>query len=171
MTTIVAAPFNWNAVIDNIVSLQNTGALLNSGIRILNSTPDAADEGQLPATFPMDDPAGMINSWTKMTMPNHVNHIFRSKADYTLHWIYLHVEIPQGITNFKKAPYRPEIRLAIANIFALITSNTTRLGVEFVKPQLGSFDFNLTSPSTGRRYLGATYSIQIFEFADQIASA
>ncbi len=170
MTTIIAAPFNWNVVIENIVSLYNLGALLNTKIAILNATPDAADEGQLPVTFPMDDPAGSINAWTKMTNPSHIDHRFRSKSDYTLNWIYLHVEIPQGITNFKKAPYRPIIRENIARLFALITSNATKLGVEYVKPQLGSFDFNLTSPSTGRRYLGATYSIEVFEFADQIGA-
>ncbi len=170
MTTVIAAPFNWNVVIDNIVALYNTGALLNSGIRIVNATPDAADEGPLPVMFPADDPGVTLNTWTKATMTNHTTHLFRGKSDYTFHWIYLHVEIPQGITNFKKAPYRPAIRQAVGNIFALITSHATTLGVEYVKPLTGSFDFNMTSPATGRRYLGATFSIECFELNDQSAS-
>lgn len=168
--TILAAPFNWNAVIDNLVALQNTGALLNSGIRIVNATPDAADEGPLPVLFPADDPGVTINSWAKATLTNQTTHLFRSKADYTFHWIYLQVEIPQGIATFKKAPYRPLIREAIGSIFALITAHTTTLGVEYVKPLIGSFDFNMTSPATGKRYLGATFSVECFELADQTAA-
>ncbi len=170
MTAIIAAPFNWNIVIDNIVSLQNTGTLANSGISLLNATPDAADEGPLPIAFPSDDPGVTVNTWIKTSMINHQTKFFRSRADYTFHWVYLHVEIPQGITNFKKAPYRPLIREAIGKIFGLITSNSSNLGVEFVKPVTGSFDFNLTSPATGRKYLGATFSIEVFEFADQTAA-
>ncbi len=50
----------WNTIIENIVALANTGPLTGSGIRILNATPDAADEG-VPAMFPMDDPGVLIN--------------------------------------------------------------------------------------------------------------
>ncbi len=158
----------WNTIIENIVALANTGPLTGSGIRILNATPDAADEG-VPAMFPMDDPGVLINSWTKITNTNQTTGLFRSKMDYTLNWIYLHIEIPQGITNFKKAPYRPLIREQMSKIFTVISTHSTALGVEYVKPLIGSFDFNLTSPATGRRYLGATFSIQCFEYEDQTA--
>lgn len=161
--------FVWNTVIDSIVALQNTGALLNSGIRILNATPDAADE-TVPVMFPMDDPGILVNSWTKITNTNQTTHLFRSKSDYTIMWIYLHLEIPQGITNFKKAPYRPIIREQISKIFTLITSHSTALGVEYVKPLTGSFDFNLVSPATGKRYLGATFSVNCIEYEDQSAA-
>ena len=161
--------FVWNTVIDNIVALQNTGVLAGSGIRISNATPDAADEG-VPAMFPMDDPGVLVNSWQKITMVNQQTGLFRSKSDYTINWIYLHTEIPQGITNFKKAPLRPIIREQVAKIFTLISIHATRLGVEYVKPLIGSFDFNLTSPATGRRYLGATFSINCIEYEDQTAA-
>lgn len=161
--------FVWNTVIDSIVALQNTGALLNSGIRILNATPDAADE-TVPAMFPMDDPGILVNSWQKITNTNQTTKLFRSKSDYTIMWIYLHLEIPQGITNFKKAPYRPIIREQISKIFTLITSHSTALGVEYVKPLTGSFDFNLVSPATGKRYLGATFSVNCIEYEDQSAA-
>lgn len=170
MTTIIAAPFNWNVVIDNIVALQNTGVLAGSGIRIVNATPDAADEAPLPILFPSDDPGVTVNTWLKASMINHQTKQFRSRADYTFHFVYLHVEIPQGISNFKKAPYRPLIREAVGKIFGLITANSSHLGVEFVKPLVGSFDFNMTSPATGKKYLGATFSVEVFEFADQTAA-
>lgn len=158
--------FLWNTVIDNLVALQNTGPLLDSGIRIVNATPDAADEGPLPLLFPADDPGVVLNAWTKLTNANMAN-LFRSKSDYTLHWIYLQVEIPQGITNFKKAPYRPIIRADVAKIFSLITVHATGLGVEYVKPLTASFDFVMTSPATGKRYLGATFTTECFEYSDQ----
>lgn len=159
----------WNTIIENIVLLANTGPLTDSGIRILNATPDAADEG-VPALFPMDDPGVLVNSWQKITNTNPTTKLFRAKLDYTINWIYLHVEIPQGVTNFKKAPYRPIIREQVSRIFTLISMHTTALGVEYVKPLIGSFDFNLTSPATGRRYLGATFSLNCIEYEDQTAA-
>ncbi len=161
--------FVWNTIIDNLVLLQNTGALNGSGIRIYNATPDAADE-VTPCLFPMDDPGVQINSWQKITNTNQVTKLFRSKSDYTIHFAYLHIEIPQGIATFKKAPYRPLIRSRISDIFTLITSNSTALGVEYVKPLAASFDLNLVSPATGKRYLGATFSIECYEYEDQLAS-
>lgn len=158
--------FEWNVVIDNLVALYNTGPLAGSGIRILNATPDAADEGVPPLMFPADDPGVIVNAWTKLTNAN-MSNMFRSKSDYTIHWIMLQVEIPQGITNFKKAPYRPIIRANVAKIFTLITAHATGLGVEYVKPLAASFDFNMTSPATGKRYLGATFSTECYEYSDQ----
>lgn len=166
----MTAPFDWNIVIDNIVALQNTGALAGSGIRFVNATPDAADEGPIPICFPSDDPGVVVNSWVKQTGTDHTTKLFRSKADYTLHWIMLQVEIPQGITNFKKATYRPTIRENVSKIFAAITSHTVLLGIEYVKPLVGSFDFNMTSPATGKRYLGATFSVECYQLADQTAA-
>ena len=161
--------FVWNTVIDSLVALQNTGAMLNSGVLFYNATPDAADE-KTPCLFPADDPGVIVNSWTKITNTNQMTKLFRSKSDYTIHWIYLHVEIPQGITNFKKAPLRPQIRQRVSDIFTLITTHTTALGVEYVKPLIGSFDFNMRSPATGKQYLGATFSIQCVEYEDQLAA-
>jgi hypothetical protein len=166
----MTAPFDWNIVIDNIVALQGTGALVGSGIRFVNATPDAADEGPLPICFPSDDPGVVVNSWVKQTSTNPSTKLFRSKADYTLHWIELQVEIPQGITNFKKATYRPVIRENVSRIFAAISANAVNLGIEYVKPLVGSFDFNMTSPATGKRYLGATFSVECYQLADQTAA-
>lgn len=167
----MTGPFNWNIVIDNIVALQNTGALLNSGIRFVNATPDAADEGPLPICFPSDDPGVVVNSWLKQTGTNHTTHRFTSKSDYTIYWIMLQVEIPQGITNFKKAPYRPIIRDNVGMIFDAITAHSVGLlGVEYVKPLVASFDFNMTSPATGKKYLGATFSTECYQLADQTAA-
>lgn len=153
--------FEWNTVIDGIVALENTGALLASGISILDATPDPLDECNTPVLFPTDDPAVTLISQTKFAGAGSGKK--REKSVYNIAWVYLHTEFVQ---NLDKAAIRVAIRAALANVFLEIVRHSNALGVEYVRPVNLSVDTNLTSPASGKRYLGATFTIECHEMMD-----
>lgn len=153
--------FEWNTVIDGIVALENTGALLASGISILDATPDPLDECKTPVLFPTDDPAVTLISQQKFSGSG--KGLKREKSVYQIAWVYLHTEFVQ---NLDKAAIRVAIRAALSSVFLEIVRHSNTLGVEYVKPVSLSVDTTLTSPASGKRYLGATFAIECSELMD-----
>lgn len=153
--------FVWNEVIDAVVALAETGLLAGTGISILDATPDPLDECHTPVLFPSDDPAVSLVSQQKMSGGGTGKK--REKSVYNIAWVYLHTEFTQ---NLNKQQIRVDIRAALAKIFFEIVKHSNSLAVEYVKPVALSVDMNLTSPASGKRYLGATFTIECSEFMD-----
>lgn len=145
--------FEWDSVITNIASIVDPD-LTSRGIEIHAIQPNLAQDCKLPMMFPSRNPSVQVTNVTRLTFGTATNGGRRHKGttQYTLDWLYLHVQYNQQINQFE---YEVAIRQNMAAIFRAIVRRDRSLGIGRVQPSSADVDYNLLDPTSGKQFLGA----------------
>jgi hypothetical protein len=153
--------FLWDEVITNVASIVDP-ELTAAGIDIHAIQPYLGQDCKTPMLFPSRNPSVQVQSVTRLTFGQATNGGRRHKGttQYTLDWIYLHIEYTQGIN---PREHEVKIRQNLAAIFRAIVRRDRSLGVGRVQPQSAEIDYNISDPTSGKMFLGAHVVLAVDE--------
>lgn len=155
--------FEWNSVIDQIAALGATDAeLTERGITTVSIQPLLGQNCKTPILFPSRNPTVQVQSVKRFSFGAATNGGRRHKGttQYTLDWIYLHIEYTQQLN---AREYETAIKANLAAIFRAIVRRDRSLGVGRVLPQSAEIDYNLQDPTSGKQFLGAHIVLMVDE--------
>lgn len=145
--------FEWDSVIVNVAGIVDPD-LTDRGIVIHSIQPYLGQDCKTPLMFPSRNPSVQVTNVTRLTFGQATNGGRRHKGatQYTLDWIYLHVEYTQGLN---PREHEVAIRQNLAAIFRAIVRRDRSLGIGRVQPSSAEIDYNILDPTSGKQFLGA----------------
>jgi len=153
--------FIWPDVIENIAAISDQ-ELIEAGITLHAIQPLLAQDCRTPLMFPSRNPTITVQAVKPLTFGKPTNGGRRAKGQtqYTLDWIYLHVEYTQQLNTRE---HERAIQRNLAAIFRALVRHRSMLGVNWIIPQSAEIDYNLADPTSGKQFLGAHVVLSVNE--------
>jgi len=147
--------FLWN---DVITAISNLSIPAVPGLTIRTTAPRSASDCPVPILFPSRSPTVNLTAVERQSVCSS-GAAFKI-ARYTLNYVYLKVQLGQGVDESR---YEAAVRADMAAIFTAITNADTALGVEEVVPIGFSIAERVVDPDN-QPYLGGLLTFQAEEY-------